>query len=52
MSHKTNLKFCLTTISAVDIQVLAGTIISEFFFRLSDSRAISRASVPFPVEIQ
>ena len=42
----------LTTASAVEIQVLTGTIISDPFFKLSDLTAISNASVPLPTAIQ
>jgi hypothetical protein len=40
------------TASAVDIHVLFGTIISEFFFSFNDLTAISNASVPLPTPTQ
>ena len=42
----------LTIASAVDIQVLTGTITSEFFFKFKEDIAISNASVPFAKETQ
>ena len=36
----------------MEIHVFAGTMISEFFFKLRDLTAISKASVPFPTVVQ
>ena len=52
MSQNTALHPLVIIDSAVEIQVFTGTIISEFFGKSKDWIAISKASVPFPREIQ
>ena len=47
MSQNTSFKLFVITASAVEIQVLTGTIIS-LFFKFRDLSAISIASVPLP----
>ena len=52
MSQKMGLKPLFAIASAVEIQVLAGKIISDPFFIFKAFNAISKASVPFATEIQ
>ena len=52
MSQKTTFKPFLVTASAVEIQVLTGSITSLSFGNFKDSTAISKASVPLATVIQ